>query len=292
MVNTRAQSEMDVDPEWDLHGIHQSRGSAAEVPPDYPFTVNLEWAKTAHKIQRIYHTRADQEKRLKTLRLREEIVFDPLRAKRQCPGDIRLRHCTEMLDQFTMNGTRLNRSAVQRIFHKWFIQATLPKLYREDWDESSQRILAQHNLDRIHAEILCITPRRYGKTTSIAMYVATMLLCVPGIKIVVFSASGRASTLLQRQVAKFINSIPGGTDRILVQNKENLFIGTPAMVHLKSQFFGQSRRLQDQDGVSELYTLPASVNSTSSFAAAGGGFQGWRDQGGFSRMMMIATPAG
>lgn len=218
------------------------------------------WVQNARRVERIYEARAKQEAALKELRPVEEIAMDPLKGSRQCPGDFKLRKIMQMLDQFEIHGAPLIRTPVQRIFHKWFLQASLPKIYREDWEQSSQRILSQHGLKRLHTEVLCVTARRYGKTTSAAMFIAAMLVCCPGIHIVVYSPTQRQSSFLQRHVVKFIHAICPTMDRIVALNKENLFVASEAVAANLRQSYGQTRRHQDRDDVSELYTLPASVN--------------------------------
>ena len=71
-----------------------------------------------------------------------------------------------------------------------------------------------------------MTPRRWGKTTSVAMFVAAMLWCVPDMWISVYSTGRRASNSLAEMVAKFVCHLDdgGGGERISKRNQEELFL--------------------------------------------------------------------
>lgn len=68
------------------------------------------------------------------------------------------------------------------------------------------------------------TPRRFGKTTSVAMFCAALLYCVPDMWISCFSTGQRASSSLLDLVAKFVCTREDGEGRILKKNQEQLFL--------------------------------------------------------------------
>jgi hypothetical protein len=73
-------------------------------------------------------------------------------------------------------------------------------------------------------EVLVCTPRRFGKTTSVAMFCAALLYCVPDMWISCFSTGQRASSSLLDLVAKFVCTREDGEGRILKKNQEQLFL--------------------------------------------------------------------
>jgi hypothetical protein len=116
-------------------------------------------------------------------------------------------------------------------------------------------------LRKPHAEVLCITPRRFGKTWGVAMYVAAMMLCVPGIKIGVFSTAQRVSTWFMRKVLKFILDIEGSDRHIVKQTNEELFLSENPIPDGVSANSLEARRLIYSGRTSQFYSFPSSVNS-------------------------------
>lgn len=207
---------------------------------------------------------------MRKLNLRDEISTNPNRTNSFCMGDIRLRQHMQTLDMFKMDiGGYVDRSDQQRLFHYWFTQALLPHFYgHHEWPLHAQRVLMSFTHDsvpqglmKVRPEVLVVTPRRYGKTWSIAMFVASVLLNVPGIKVAVFSTGHRASNWLMMKVAKFINDIEGGGERICRQNQEQLFVSPVALSKGKSVNSSEAKARQQMEGTSEFYSFPGSVNS-------------------------------
>ena len=68
--------------------------------------------------------------------------------------------------------------------------------------------------------MLVCTPRRFGKTWSVAMFVAALLYCVPNMWISVFSTGQRASSSLLDLAHKFVCSLKDGSKRVKKKNQE------------------------------------------------------------------------
>ena len=66
-----------------------------------------------------------------------------------------------------------------------------------------------NNWEHIAQEILISTPRRFGKTISVSMFCAAMLLSCPGVEISVYSTCMRISQKILRNVQKFALMIAG-----------------------------------------------------------------------------------
>lgn len=136
-------------------------------------------------------------------------------------GDTYLHQINQILDNFE----GYIRSESQKEFHKSFIDAVLPHIYGpEDFGKYRERILKERNVDNHQSEILVCCPRRFGKTTSVSMFIAALLYVVPDTWISCFSTGQRASTTLLDQAAKFLLTLPGSKDRILKKNSEQLFV--------------------------------------------------------------------
>lgn len=137
-------------------------------------------------------------------------------------GDAVLEAVERALDSFE----GFPRSDTQKQFHEAMVNASLPHIYGDsEWESVRERVLHQRGLDTVLYEMLICSPRRFGKTTSVSMYCASMLVHCPDTWISVFSTGQRASTLLLDQCAKFTKMLlVNSLDRVAKHNQENLFI--------------------------------------------------------------------
>ncbi len=135
-------------------------------------------------------------------------------------GDERLaamRHALRRLD-----GLGYMRSNHQRDFHELFMAACLPQFYGEDLDRCLIRVLEENGLDAIHSEVMVVTPRRWGKTMSVALFLAAYLYTQPDGDVCVYSIARRTSTMLVLKVYKMVVALAGGTHVIKRSNQEIL----------------------------------------------------------------------
>ena len=124
----------------------------------------------------------------------------------------------------------LVRTSTQRFFHKKFVESILPWIYgKKDFSRYKERILHQARIhpDKYNQYTLISTPRRWGKTTSVAIFVASVLCTVPEAWISVYSTGRRASKALSELVLTYIKTIEESKGmkktRVLVKNTEELF---------------------------------------------------------------------
>lgn len=105
-----------------------------------------------------------------------------------------------------------------------------------------------------------MTPRRFGKTWAVAMFVIATLIAVPGIKIAIFSTGTRASTSVLKQACAFLENLGNEYNRRVVKNNnEHLFIADtplPPGVTARSDF---AMRMQYSETTSKLYSYPGTV---------------------------------
>ncbi len=186
------------------------------------------------------------------LRTRVDAATDPYVANRNSQGHKRFQNVMKYLDSFGFE-----RSAEQRLFHQWYIQAALPFIYGPEWPTVQASVLESIGLKKIDNCVLCMAPRRFGKTWAVAMLCAALLLGVPGIKICVFSTGRRASSSLMGEVKKFIDCIPGATQRILTENQEQLHIAPRAVI--RKGAWGTHEIFKDTE-ISRLSSYPGTVD--------------------------------
>lgn len=135
-------------------------------------------------------------------------------------GTRRIRHMQRLLDSMG-----LVRSVVQKQFHEGFIRACACHLYAQDTVSMSD-IMLEHGWDHVRQSVLTLTPRRYGKTTAVASFLAAYVLAVSDCEVSVFSTGKRASQKMLDLVADLVCKA-GGEAMICKHNCENLWLRGP-----------------------------------------------------------------
>ncbi len=135
-------------------------------------------------------------------------------------GDERLANLRQALNRLDTLGYM--RSNHQREFHEVFISACLPQLYGKDLDRCLIRILEENDLDSIQSEVMVVTPRRWGKTMAVSLFLAAYLYTQPEADVCVYSIARRTSTMLVLKVYKMVVALGGGTHVIKRSNQETL----------------------------------------------------------------------
>ena len=127
----------------------------------------------------------------------------------------------------------LTRTETQRFFHKKFVEAILPHVYGADeFNRYKERILEENGIvfDEYNPYTFISTPRRWGKTTSVAIFIAGCLLTVPHMWISVYSTGRRASKALGDLVHKYLVKMEEAKNikksGVFIKNTEELFYGS------------------------------------------------------------------
>lgn len=116
-------------------------------------------------------------------------------------GDVNLRTLRTLLKMIDERGWE--RSPHQMQFHSSFERCVSRVLYKGEWSTSRPAIMKHNQWDKCSSEVLISTPRRFGKTFSIAIFCAALALSL-GCEIVIFSPARRASRKLLERVVEFI----------------------------------------------------------------------------------------
>ena len=107
------------------------------------------------------------------------------------------------------------------------LERVLPILFSDDTNAPDFTDIMQANgWDDLRQQVLCMTPRRFGKTTAVSMYVAAVAWHVPSEQ-AIFSTGRRASSKLLEQVLGLLRKLPGADDRIVKANQEMIWISHP-----------------------------------------------------------------
>jgi hypothetical protein len=133
----------------------------------------------------------------------------------------------DTLDAFdAWNNYKYARSYVQKQLHREYINACLDIIFRDSWDKEQAAAMAEAGVFRIDKKIAVAMPRRFGKSYSIGMLLAAILVGMreSGVTITVYSSGMRASILLLLIVKKFLHLVDL-TDQVLeADNQETVVI--------------------------------------------------------------------
>ena len=122
----------------------------------------------------------------------------------------------------------------------------MAKLFRDDLDANLESLHREFSTKEFRREVLAITPRRYGKTWSVAMFVAAAAYALEGSEQAIFSTGRRASKRLLDLVFRFIRALPGFKNSWIERNNE------------------ETIWLQMGDGVArKIYSYPSKVEISS-----------------------------
>jgi hypothetical protein len=139
---------------------------------------------------------------------------------RETDGFARLNALISTLELLDTRGYR--RSKSQREFHRHYISACLKKIFGKDLHRNLVRITEMFKLTEIRSDVIVCTPRRWGKTFSVALFVAAYIWSQPGCEVSIYSTGRRASRKLLLLIRKMIVAIAGSDDCITQFNEENL----------------------------------------------------------------------
>lgn len=114
-------------------------------------------------------------------------------------------------------GARLIRAPHQRIWHRDMLNAALVAIYGPQFRLRRAEILARHGWDDMRQELIFVTARGVGKTWSVAIFVAAMLICVPNMTIAVFAQGQDNANAVITLVTSFVMAHPRG--RAMVERR-------------------------------------------------------------------------
>jgi D-serine deaminase-like pyridoxal phosphate-dependent protein len=151
-------------------------------------------------------------------------------------GRVYLDEMMRLLDSFG-----LRRSAIQKQLHTGMVGAILQKVFETESDAEMRSGMLAYGIQSSRQQFMAITPRRFGKTTAVAMFVAAFALAVPGSVTAIFSTGRRASNLLLQQIKQMIYAVPGAESKIVSANVETIVLGVNGQQSKISSFPGKAK---------------------------------------------------
>lgn len=110
-------------------------------------------------------------------------------------GDKRIEQIRYLLENGFSDdqGKRIIRSREQRMIHEVYIRTSIPKIFQTEWEDNQERIMLKYGIEKLQQETFVVMPRRSGKTWSMAMYCAVMLVVCSDIEISIFATGQRTA---------------------------------------------------------------------------------------------------
>ena len=112
----------------------------------------------------------------------------------------------QRINELFFKGMGMRWSPVQQTIFRAAVDCALPKIYGKEWNTVKERVLAQRNLPKMKSELLIQMGRRNGKTHVTSGVAAVFMLCIPNIKVAIFSVSERQSKMLMTEIENRIKS--------------------------------------------------------------------------------------
>jgi len=149
--------------------------------------------------------KAAEEARSQAARSAMPTQFDLIVSKGQSGGERRGdRILAAMRDTFH-NGLGIEWGEHQVNVFNGFTFSSLALIYGNEWPESKARVLAQWGEERECPYTVVSMARRNGKTFSTSGVVVSMLLCIPNVKVAIFSTCKRTSMMMMTAVVDMLD---------------------------------------------------------------------------------------
>jgi len=152
---------------------------------------------------------------------------------REAKGASMLKKVEETVKVFFPKG----RFPFQRDLHNQVLRATLRQTLGTDYESMVESVCKERGWKGPKKNLFAIASRRSGKTTAFASIVAALLVCIPGIQIVVYSVALRTAQEFVRLVERYIQMHPAG--KTMIDNP-----GGAEMLILKGPTPGDERRIR------------------------------------------------
>lgn len=155
-------------------------------------TPNDSWIDLARSVSDEIKNFAESKKKASLIKSRWEDVVDANLETGVDVGHRIVRSIREKFEKIDATGDK-RRSIDQCIMSEKFLSACARNIYGEDFEANELEIMRVNGWDEIKQEIMVCTPRRFGKTWIVAMFVMSYALSVPNCEISIFSPSSRQS---------------------------------------------------------------------------------------------------
>lgn len=166
----------------------------------------------------------EQIENVRKRKIRDRFAITTLPSHKQRDAN-KIDEIVQLLDHID-HTTEFKRSEQQKKFHWLFLASCSRQLLGNEFFVSNYKTILEQYYEfenETNPFTLICCPRRFGKTFSVAMFIACLLICVSEVNIAVFSPSKRQSVFLLELTEKFIYKL-NKQHMIKVRNQERLFL--------------------------------------------------------------------
>lgn len=142
-------------------------------------------------------------------------------SKQSVYGDLVVNEIMQTLNEFRDNGKPFVLRVDQQAMVAHLLVAFLPLIYKESLEANKDRLLSLLRVKEINELVFCITARRVGKTTCLAIFCATIMIALPASEGAIFSTGKRASQNLMNMIKRFLLMHPKGRLMLEARHVEN-----------------------------------------------------------------------
>lgn len=130
----------------------------------------------------------------------------------------------KQLDGFKdpISGEPITREVLQARFHKAMMVACMPAIFKEELETKKQLILRRYHVDEIKTKVQVFAARRIGKTFSVCMLFAALLLHVPGISIAAFGVSLRSAEMIIKETYDLLRTAESFGEFAVARNVQRI----------------------------------------------------------------------
>lgn len=158
---------------------------------------------------------------------RFELLEKQLETKAEQLGDNLVARVRDVFHNgLSFNGTPIVWGDDQIRVFEAFLASCLPLIYGNSWADEKARVMADWGLERERMYSLVNMARRNGKTFVTSGTAAALLLCIPNIKIAIFSTCKRTS---QMMMSAIMDMLDGAFERGTRVSKEDFAVVTKNM---------------------------------------------------------------
>lgn len=137
-----------------------------------------------------------------------------------CDGQKRHHDLNTALEDLDKKG--YPRSPQQMAMHKAYTVACFKNIYGSDLEAHLVRLVKQYQITELRNDVIVLTPRRYGKTMSVGLYVAAYIMTQPKADVSIYSTGRRASKKLLVLIWKLCCTLYGSPEACVGLNQEEL----------------------------------------------------------------------
>jgi hypothetical protein len=156
-----------------------------------------------------------QQRERKLVSMYQSLVQVSTQSTDQCVGEQRYRAAVRQLNQFS-----LVRTTHQMQAHNAMLQICCAHIYGEDFLRCRPRLFNRFRIQHFRMATLMLFPRRFGKTTAVALFLATLLDVCRGVKIVIVSPTQDVSNMLLSATRKFFYEIENAKERTITNQSK------------------------------------------------------------------------